>query len=201
MTVSLTKSSPTVSLEKKDSASGTMRVNLNWDQNPDGKQSAWKTFMNGPSSIDLDLGCLVQMQSGEVGVIQALGDSFGGLHVPPYVMLDKDDRSGASTDGENLFINLDHFSEIKRILVYSFIYQGAPSWEKAKGVVTIHPVGGTPIEVKLDETREGLGMCGIAMIENDNGSVKIQRVVQYFDGHESLDRTFGFGLRWVAGSK
>ncbi len=201
MTVSLTKSSPTVSLEKKDAAKGNMRINLNWDQNPGGKQSAWKTFLNGPSSIDLDLGCLVEMQNGELGVIQALGESFGGLSQPPYVMLDKDDRSGSSTDGENLFINLEKFSEIKRILIYAYIYEGAPSWDKAQGVVTVHPVGGTPIEVKLDETRAGLGMCGIAMIENDNGNVKIQRVVQYFDGHESLDRAFGFGLQWVAGRK
>jgi len=201
MTVSLTKSSPTISLEKKNAAAGTMRVNLNWEQNPGGKQSVWKSLTQGTSSIDLDLGCLVQMQNGEIGVIQALGNCFGGLNQSPYIMLDKDDRSGSSSDGENLFINLEHFSEIKRILVYSFIYEGAPSWAKAKGVITIYPVAGTPIEVQLDDTREGLGMCGIAMIENDNGNLKIQRVVQYFDGHQTLDRAFGFGLSWVSGSK
>ena len=201
MAVNLTKSSPTVSLEKKDVATGILRVNLNWVQNPGGKQSAWKALRGKSSSIDLDLGCLLEMQNGEVGVIQALGDRFGGLHDSPYIMLDKDDRSGSSTDGENLFINLEHFNEIKRILIYSFIYEGVPSWEKAQAVVTVHPVGGNPIEVKLDETRPGLGMCGIAIIENDRGNVRIQRIVQYFDGHEKLDRAFGFGLNWVAGRK
>lgn len=201
MTVNLTKSSPTVSLEKKDAATGILRVNLNWVQNPGGKQSAWKALLGGSSAIDLDLGCLVEMQNGDVGVIQALGNSFGGLHQAPYIMLDKDDRSGSSTDGENLFINLEHFSEIKRILIYSFIYEGVPSWEKAQAVVTVHPVGGAPIEVKLDETKPGLSMCGIVVIENDGGNVRIQRIVQYFNGHETLDRAFGFGLNWVAGSK
>jgi tellurite resistance protein TerA len=201
MAVNLTKSSPTVSLEKKDVATGILRVNLNWVQNPGGKQSAWKTLRGKSSSIDLDLGCLLEMQNGEVGVIQALGNRFGGLHHSPYIMLDKDDRSGSSADGENLFINLEHFNEIKRILIYSFIYAGVPSWEKAQAVVTVHPVDGTPIEVKLDETRPGLGMCGIAMIENDGGNVRIQRIIQYFDGHERLDRAFGFGLNWVAGRK
>ena len=44
-------------------------------------------------------------------------------------------------------------------------------------------------------------LCGIALIENVAGRVQMTRVVDYYTGQRTLDQAFGWGLRWVAGSK
>ena len=43
--------------------------------------------------------------------------------------LDADDRTGSSAAGETLFVNLDHLAQIRRVLVFAFIYEGTPAWE------------------------------------------------------------------------
>lgn len=45
---------------------------------------------------------MYRLKDGRQGVIQALGNSFGAADQPPYIKLDKDDRSGASANGENM---------------------------------------------------------------------------------------------------
>ena len=64
-----------------------------------------KRLAGGGGNIDLDLGCLWELTTGHKGVVQALGNAFGDLDGPPFVKLDKDDRSGAATDGENLLVS------------------------------------------------------------------------------------------------
>jgi tellurite resistance protein TerA len=45
-------------------------------------------------------------------------------------------------------------------------------------------------------------MCAIALIRNvGNETFSIERLVQYFSGHKEMDEAYGWGLRWVAGSK
>jgi len=131
--VTLTKAAPTVSLTKGSGATGQMRVNLNWN-------AGTKGLFRKAQSIDLDLGCLYELTDGSKGVVQALGNAFGRLDGPPYIQLDGDDRSGSATGGENLSINLEHLHEIKRVLVFAFIYEGVPAWSRADGVVTL-PAG------------------------------------------------------------
>lgn len=80
----------------------------------------------------------------------ALGKSFGNLNYPPYIKLDGDDRSGNTTGGENLHINLAHLSEFKRILIFAYIYDGTPNWSATDGIVTLYPPHGTEVEVRLD---------------------------------------------------
>ena len=84
----------------------------------------------------------------------------------PVIRLDGDDRSGTNTDGENLFINLAYTAQIRRIMVFAFIYEGVPNWAAANGVVTLFPATGPQIEVRLDESRPGSRICGIALLEN-----------------------------------
>jgi len=193
--VTLTKASPGISLEKSTGASGQMRVNLNWNQGSGGG------LFKKTKAIDLDLGCLFELTDGTKGVVQALGNSFGSTTSAPWVKLDGDDRSGANTGGENLLINLDQLASIKRILVFAFIYEGTPSWEKADGVVTLFPQGAAPIEVRLDE-HSGTRSCAIALLTNQGGNLHIQREVKYINGAQrELDSAYGFGLNWQAGKK
>jgi tellurite resistance protein TerA len=198
--VTLTKAKPTVSLAKPASAGGLLRVNLNWNARPVAKG----LFRRSEPSIDLDLGALYEYTDGSKGAVQALGNGFQDKHGfggGPIVRLDADDRSGTSTDGENLFIDLGRLDRIRRVLVYAFIYEGAPNWAAADGVVTIFPAAGPAIEVRLDESTPGRSMCGIALLENSGGDLSIRREVRYVGGHRDLDDAFGWGLQWEAGRK
>ena len=192
--VTLTKASPGISLAKSSGASGQMRINLNWAQGSSGG------LFKKSTNIDLDLGCLYELADGSKGVVQALGNSYGSLTSAPFVQLDGDDRSGTNTGGENLLINLDELGKIKRLMVYAYIYEGVAAWDKANAVVTLYPQDAAPIEVRLDE-HSGQGMCGIALLSNQSGSLQVEREVRYVGGHRDLDEAYGWGMRWEAGRK
>lgn len=55
--------------------------------------------------------------------------------------------------------------------------------------------------MNLDEHNNRKGMCAIALIRNVGDTFSIERLVQYFSGHQEMDQAYGWGLRWVAGSK
>lgn len=198
--VVLTKAKPAVSLAKQ-TGGGVVRVNLNWDAQ---SAPAKGLFRRAAPAIDLDLGALYEYTDGSKGAVQALGGGLQDRHTlggGPIVRLDGDDRSGTNSEGENLFIDLSRLASIRRILVFAFIYEGVPNWASANGVVTIHPVTGPVVEVRLDEAQAGRSMCGIALLENDGGELSVRREVRYVQGHRQLDEAFGWGLNWVSGSK
>ena len=85
--------------------------------------------------------------------------------------------------------------------MFAFIYEGVPNWAATDGVVTITLPDQPPVEVRMDEARSDHGMCAVAMIENDAGRLKVTKLVEYFKSHPDMDAAYGFGLRWVAGSK
>lgn len=201
--VSLEKKGQSVSLAKRPSF-GEISVNLNWNQGEAKPTGFFKSLLGGgasKSAIDLDLGCLYELQDGKKGVVQALGNAFGEFAGPPYVQLSGDDRSGANADGETLRVNGGRWSDVKRLLVFTFIYDGVPNWDATDGVVTVRVPGEAPIEVRLTGGLNTAGMCGIAMIENLDGEIKVTRLVDYVAGHEALDKAYGWNMRWTAGSK
>jgi tellurite resistance protein TerA len=194
-----------ISLEKKPSASlGEIVINLNWNQ---GGASAKKVFFSSifggkPDGIDLDLGCLYELKNGQKSAVQALGNAFGDYKNPPYISLDGDDRTGESTEGENLRINGSMVNQFKRILIYTFIYEGAANWQQVDGVVTIKYPGQENIVVRLDEYGSSQKMCGLILLENrDDETFSVEKIVRFFNGHEDLDKAFGWGMQWVTGSK
>jgi tellurite resistance protein TerA len=200
--VTLTKSAPTVSLTKQGSSTGMLRVNLNWNARPAGGGGLFK---RSAPTLDLDLGCLYEFTDGTKGVVQALGNAFTaspkGVR-EPVIRLDGDDRSGTNAEGENLLINLGYANQIKRVLVFALIYQGAANWAAADGVVTLFPATGPQVEVRLDETRDGARICGIALLESRNGELSVRREVNYIEGSQSaLDRAYGWGMNWAPGRK
>ena len=130
-----------------------------------------------------------------------MGNAFGSLNNPPYIALDGDDRSGASSNGENLRINGKMVPKIRRILVYTFIYDGIANWKGADGVVTVKCPGSPEIIVHMDEYGSNLPMCAIAMLENVNDTLSVEKLVRFFNGHEYMDQAYYWGLRWRAGRK
>ncbi|GGN98936.1 TerD family protein [Saccharibacillus kuerlensis] len=195
--IELTKRGDKISLEKKAGTDsiGEILINLNWNQ----RQGTG--FFGKTTGVDLDLGCLFELKDGRKGTVQALGRAFGSLSDPPYVMLDGDDRTGTKAGGENMRINGAHLRDIKRIVVYAFIYQGAANWAQADGVVTVKG-GGPDIVVRMNEQGSRKGMCAIAMITNVNDQTfSIERLIEFFSGHRQLDEAYGWGLNWKTGSK
>ncbi len=201
--IELKKKGDVVNLEKKPNKKlGEIRVNLNWNQKTQEASGFFGKMLGGSRKIDLDLGCLYELRSGQKGVVQALGNVFGTLHQPPYISLDGDDRTGAIAGGENLSINGDKVTEFKRILVFAYIYEGVPNWAQADGIVTIKQTDGPDIVVKMDEHSNNKIMCAIAMIENQNNETfSIKRLVQYFNGHQEMDIAYKWNMLWKAGSK
>ncbi|ONM46234.1 TerD family protein [Nocardia donostiensis] len=201
--LTLTKNERSVDLTKSGERQGVMRVNLNWtDPGPAGKPGFFAKLLGASGGIDLDLGCLYELADGSKGVVQALGNSYGDLNKPPFIALDRDDRTGAVTSGENLHINLADPSAFRRILVFAMIYEGAPNWAAVDGVVTMYPTAGPQIEIRLDSAVDGARICAVALLTNTGRGLTVGREVEYVNGGQAdLDRAYRWGIRWAPGRK
>ncbi|MBA4022168.1 MAG: Tellurium resistance [Gordonia sp.] len=195
--ISLTKSSPTVSLAKAGVSGGTIRINLNWAQG----SGQGGGFFKRKSGVDLDLRCLFELSDGSLGGVGALDRNFGSLEKRPFIKLDQDDRSGSTASGENMFVNLADPGVFRRILVFADIYEGSPNWAAVDGVVTVESQFGPPIEVRMDSPKNNLRTASIALIESGPHGVTITRAVEYFSGGDKMDKHFRWGLNWGRGSK
>ncbi|MCD9141361.1 TerD family protein [Streptomyces albireticuli] len=207
--VTLTKEAPAVSLTKQGGTSGSLRVNLNWQVQKQFKgwgQRLGKA-MAMHSDLDLDLGALFELRDGSKGVVQALGNSFGSLHQPPFIHLDGDDRTGSVASGENLTVNLDHTADFRRILVFVTIYEGARSFANLNATVTLQPQHGAPVDFSLDECTVPSTVCALALITNNGGDLVVQREARYLvpdrgvSPQRTLDRAYGWGMNWTPGRK
>ena len=166
-----------------------IHVNLNWDQRRG-------LFSRG---IDLDLACMYRLKDGRQGVIQALGNSFGAADQPPYIKLDKDDRSGASANGENM----DFFRPelIDFAVVFAFIYEGMPNWRSTNARVVLSQQGAPDIEVQIDNPNSNERFCVLASLTGRDGGLEVRREDLFFNSHRAVDAHYHFGFRWVAGHK
>ncbi|WP_455356277.1 TerD family protein [Streptomyces sp. SYSU K217416] len=218
--IELTKRHTTVSLSKQGAVSGNLRVNLSWQMRTSdiggrSRQSGqllrhpFKLFKpevvqahtHGMVNVDLDIGCLYELTDGSRGVVQPLGNFFGSLNAPPYVKLSGDDRFGAPS-GETIFVNLDHAEQIKRLLVFVYIYDQTPAFDRTHAVVTLYPSNGPRIEVALDERAPQARSCAVVSIENVKGELIVRREVKFVYGFQAeLDRLYGWGLQWGRGYK
>ncbi|WDF44520.1 TerD family protein [Streptomyces sp. T12] len=207
--VTLTKASPSVSLTKQGGTSGALRVNLNWQVR---KQfSGWASKLGRPvamhNDLDLDLCALYELTDGRKGVIQSLGNAFGALHQPPYILLDGDDRTGAVASGENLTVNLDHQQSFRRILVFVTIYEGARSFADLNATVTLTPQHGAPIDFSLDECTVPSTVCALALITNTGSDLVVQREARYLvpergvSPQRTVDYAYAWGMNWTPGRK
>jgi uncharacterized protein involved in tellurium resistance len=218
--IELTKRHPTVSLSKQGAATGNLRVNLSWQmrtsdiggrskQNNRLLRHPLKLFQpevvqahtQGMVNVDLDLGCMYELTDGSKGVVQPLGSLFGDLNGPPYIKLSGDDRFGAPS-GETIFINLDHWESIKRLLVFVYIYDQTPAFDRTHALVTLFPSNGPRIEIELDERAPEARSCAVFSVERVKGELQVRREVKFVYGFQAeLDRLYGWGLQWGRGYK
>lgn len=193
-------------LLKPKVSAGEILINLNWNQEPpegEKKGGFFSKLLGGgkKGGIDLDLGCLFEMQSGEKGAIQPLGNSFGAFDYPPYILHLGDDRTGAWAQGENMKINLAHLNQLKRVLIFTYIYEGVPNWASTDGVVTVKVPGQPDIEVQMGSQMDSRNFCALTMFDFGSGGINVSRLVTFHEGHPDCDKAYGWGLRWVAGAK
>ena len=180
-----------VNLIKRGNTLGEIVINLNW-RKPQG------FFSN---AIDLDLACLFEMKDGRAGAVQALGNLFGSLTKPPYISLDGDDRTGDFEGGETLRINGKFANKIQRILIFTFIYEGAANWEGANAVVTVKCPGSPELIVRMDEYGSEKRTCAIALLENVGETFSVEKIVRFYHDSQEMDEDFDWGLRWTVGRK
>ncbi|MCC3766957.1 Tellurium resistance [Streptomyces sp. UNOC14_S4] len=218
--VELTKRHPTFSLTKMGAVTGNLRVNLSWRMRttsqfderapfgdslrhplkkfrPEMVQAQGQAFVN----VDLDLACMYELQDGSKGVVQPLGNILGSLNSPPYVQLSGDDRFGSGS-GETIYINMDHRDQIKRLLVFVYIYDGTPAFDRTHALVTLYPGNGPRIEIPLHERAPEARSCAVVLLENNKGEITLRREMKYVYGFQAeLDRLYGWGLQWGRGYK
>jgi tellurite resistance protein TerA len=173
-----------------------IRVNLNWD-NPGSRKGG--LFASMQASPDLDLGCMYRLKNGDAGVIQPLGKSFGAHDRTPFIFLDKDDRSGAAADGENLTLFRPDLVDL--VMVFAMVYRGATDFTHVAARLTLRDQGGNEIFMRLGSPDKKRNFCAICTIRNTGERVEITKEEQYFTGHREADQRFCFGFAWTAGSK
>lgn len=195
--ISLDKGNSSVSLKKQGNSFGEIVLNLNWTA-----RTQKKGFFGGSQQLDLDLGVIFELADGMgAGCIQALGRSFGAYNQPPFIELSGDDRTGAIAAGETIRVNGQYFDYIRRIGVFALIYEGAPNWAETDGVVRLNIPGQPEIEIRMDETNSRERLCGIAVIDNVGGELKMSRLMRFYQSQKPFSEDIGVYLQWQRGSK
>jgi tellurite resistance protein TerA len=186
---------------------GEIIINLDWS-----KGGFLKSLFG--SAIDLDLGCFYEMRNGTKTVIDGLQFSHGrggsrnqktrqGCYTqPPYIWHKGDDRGGSSESGESILVNPAGVNEIKRIIVYTFIYDGAAKWADTNAVVRVKVPGAEEVEVKMGQQSSNKKFCAIAQLDfNGDNSITVKKLMTFHDGHPDCDRMYNWGLKYSPGSK
>lgn len=218
-TVTLTKRRQGVSLGAGGAAGGSLRVNLTWQMRTSDVGDRREQFLQRPFSlnlfkpqlvqaqgpamvnVDLDLACMYELTNGTKGVVQPLGEFLGSFNEAPYIQLSGDDRFGSGS-GETLHINMDQRENFRRLLLFVYIYDGTPAFDRTHAVVTLYPSSGPSIEIPLNERAPQARSCAVVLIENRKGELFVRREVRYVYGFQSeLDRLYGWGLNWGRGYK
>ncbi|MGP3971185.1 Tellurium resistance [Streptomyces sp. 6N223] len=217
--IELTRRSPTAPLTSEGAETGTLRVDLSWRMHTSDlgratrrlnhwrqplrlfKPAEIQSHTQGLANVDFDLACLYELTDGTKGVVQPLGGLMGDFNEPPYVKLSGDDRFGTAS-GETLYINLDHKDQFKRLLIFVYIYDGVPAFDRADVVVTLVASDGKNIEIGLTDPAPQARSCAVAMIEHHKGELVARREVKYVYGFQSeIDRLYGWGMSWGRGTK
>ena len=185
-----------------------IRIGAAWQNLHAEKSGFFERIFKRPQKrgVDLDLGCLYELQNGHRGCIQAFGDMYGAYDSEPFISLSGDDRTGDDhddDDGEDeiIMINGRKWPEIKRLLVYLYIYDGAINWAEVQPQIQIRVPDEKPMIVTLHTHRSELGVCVAAGLENVRGGIKMTNYTEYYPGHAEMDRAHGFGIDWEDGAK
>jgi len=192
-------------VEKGESASvipsveGDLLVDLCWTRQP---PASGFSFFQKPPEIDIDLGCYFELSSGDRAAIQPLNEGFfkqGSFFESPWIFHTGDVRDGG--ESELLKINAAQWKNQRRILLFAYLYEGAPRWTQSNATMSIKAPGAPPVEVQLNDHHDSHNFCAVAMLENAADQIKITKLLTFHEGHREADQYYGWGLNWAAGEK
>lgn len=186
---------------------GEIRINLTWS-----KGGFFKRLFG--NDVDLDLGCFCELRDGTKRLIDALQFSKGrgGLRdrqtaqgcytQSPFIWHTGDDRGSKTESGETILVNPAGLAEIKRITVYTFIYDGVAQWHQTDAVVRISVPGCDDVIVEMGSQSSDKIFCAVASIEiGADNTMTVEKLVTFHDNHAACDRAYGWGCRCTQGSK
>lgn len=183
-----------------------IHIGLSWDrlalEKPSGLKGLVAAIVPQPkANVDLDLGCLYEMEDGTKGCLQAFGNLYGQYDEPPFIRHSGDEQTGKSDGNDEwLDINGAQWSQIKRVLVYAYIYKGAVNWNVLRSECHV-ATENRKITLSMEETSSNLPICALLTLENEHGQIKLTRRLEYFAGHPEMDRAYGYGMQWEEGAK
>ncbi|MED5374141.1 MAG: stress response protein [Myxococcota bacterium] len=194
-------------------SSDELLINLNWNQGPtQEKKGFFASLFSSDDSVDLDLGVyfetkIIDPRTNEPvrACVQPLNQGLlqqGRFEDLPWIYHMGDDRTGSASAGENVKVNLAERHNLRRIMVFTYIYEGAANWAHTDGVVSVKAPGCPELIVELGKAADKRTFCSICWIDFlDDGTVKVTKTATFHEDHVDCDRTYGWGLKWTAGSK
>lgn len=198
-----------INLEKPSGKplTGEIIINLDWN-----KGGFFKNLFG--NAVDLDLGCFYELRDGKKMLIDGLQFSHGrggdrhhqtrqGCYDnAPYIWHQGDDRGGGSSSGETILVNPNGVSQIKRIIVYTFIYEGVAKWSETNAVVTVKVPGCDDVVVEMGQKYSNKKFCAIAQLDfGTDSSITVKKLVTFHNSHSDCDRAYGWGFKYSPGSK
>lgn len=198
-----------INLEKSSGRplTGEIVINLDWN-----KGGFFKNLFG--NAVDLDLGCFYEMRDGKKMLIDGLQFSHGRggdrHHVTrqgcydhaPYIWHQGDDRGGGASSGEIILVNPNGVSQIKRIIVYTFIYEGVAKWSETNAVVKVNIPGSDDVIVKMGQQSSTKRFCAIAQLDfGTDNSITVKKLVTFHDSHSDCDKVYSWGFNYSPGSK
>lgn len=198
-----------IKLEKHEGAPfvGEIVINLDWD-----KGGFFKKLFGG--AVDLDLGCFYELRNGTKNLIDGLQFSHGRggdrHHVTrqgcydnvPWIWHQGDDRGIDASSGEKILVNPAGINKIKRIIVYTFIYEGVAKWSDTNAVVKVKVPGNEDIIVEMGKQSSSKPLCAIAQLDfGGDSSITVKKLVTFHNSHSDCDKVYGWGFNYVPGSK
>lgn len=197
-----------VNLEKGSSSfSGEIVINLDWSKGG---------FLNqmSKSPVDLDLGCFYELRDGAKMLIDPLqfshnrgGDRHqvsrqGCYDQKPYIWHRGDDRGGGSSSGETILVNPNGINIIKRMTIYTFIFDGVARWAETNAVVRVKVPGNEDVVVEMGQQSSNKRFCAIAeFLFGGDDSITVKKLVTFHDNHSDCDKQYGWGFKYNVGSK
>lgn len=193
-----------IAINPSEAGFESITVGVSWNNVATAKAGLFGKLVGAATGkgVDLDIGCLYELEDGTRGALQAFGEKFGSFDGPPYIQLSGDERTGNKA-GQDEFIKINpaHWTKIKRLVIYLYIYDGAPSWAAINPQIILDVPGENDLAVTLDVHNDQLPICAVGGLEQVRGGIRLINYTEYFPGHQEMDRAFGFGLPWDDGKK
>ena len=222
MEIRLEKSGDSRSISLDKSHREQIVINLNWNQSSQGGKVPvdldlgcfWEAVPQEPpasgvagwfKSLRKELpprGCIdgLQFAHGNGGP-KDRPSRQGCYNQAPWVWHAGDDRVGANAQGENLLLNSAAGQYLHRLVIYAFIYDGAPAWASTDAVIRLEVPRQPPLVIELGKQNARQNFCVLASLEFQAGGIKVTRHASFHDGHGDASTAYNWQMNFQPGSK